>query len=350
MHTLLGLFLHAVGGFCAASFYLPINRVKQWAWETYWLVQGFASWIIAPWVLSWLTVPDGQLLQILSQAPASNVFWACFFGAMWGLGGLTFGLSLRYLGISLGQSVALGFCTAFGTMVPPVWYGELSSLFGTLSGIITLVGVSVCLAGIAVVGYAGTLKEKSLTEAEKRAAIREFALRKGLLIAVFSGIMSSCMAFAISAGTPIRDLAVRLGTDPIFSNNPVYIFIMFGGFLSNFTWCMILGIRNRNLHDYIALRGMPLARNLFYSWLGGTTWYFQFFFYGMGERQLGEAFNFASWSIHMAFIIAFSNMWGLILKEWRGCRSNIIAVLLAGIIILIASTFIIGWGTYLENP
>lgn len=349
MGTILGIFLHAVGGFCAASFYLPINKVKTWAWETYWLVQGFASWIIGPWLLSWLTVPDGQLLYIVTNAPVSSAFWACFFGAMWGLGGLTFGLSLRYLGISLGQSIALGFCTAFGTLVPPIWHGELDQLFGTVPGLVTLAGVSVCLAGIAVVGYAGTLKEKSLTEEEKKAAIKEFALKKGVMIAVFSGIMSSCMAFAINAGEPIRDLAAEAGTDMIFSNNPVFIFVMFGGFVSNFIWCIYLGIRNKTLRDYVNTRGMLLARNVLFSWIGGFTWYFQFFFYGMGERQLGDQFSFASWSIHMAFIIAFSNMWGLILKEWKGCRPGIMWVLLIGILVLIASTFIVGWGTYIGS-
>ncbi len=349
MNTVLGIFLHAVGGFCAASFYLPIKKVKQWAWETYWLVQGFASWIIAPWLLSWMTVPDGQLLHIVINAPASSAFWSFFFGALWGIGGLMFGLSLRYLGISLGQSIALGFCTAFGTMVPPIYHGELAQLFGTTSGLLTMFGVSVTLAGIAVVGYAGTLKEKNLTEEEKKAAIKEFALKKGILIAIFSGIMSSCMAFAISAGEPIRDLAVEVGTPGIYSNNPVYIFIMAGGFISNFLWCIYLGIQNKTLSDYTNFKGSFFGKNLIYSWIGGFTWYFQFFFYGMGERQLGDNFSFASWSIHMAFIIAFSNMWGLILKEWKGSNIKIYTYLLIGIIILIGSTFIIGWGTYIAN-
>ena len=346
MGAIFGILLHAIGGFCAASFYLPINKVKSWSWETYWLVQGFASWIIAPWLLSWLTVPQGQLWHIVSQAPVGSALWSCFFGAMWGIGGLTFGLSLRYLGISLGQSIALGFCTAFGTLVPPIYFGQLSELFGTPTGIATLFGVSVCLSGIAIVGYAGSLKEKNLTKEEKQAAVKEFALKKGILIAVFSGIMSSCMAFAIASGEPIRDLAADAGTPEIYSNNPVYIFVMFGGFVSNFIWCIYLGIRNKTLSDYVQVKGKALFNNLLFSWIGGFTWYFQFFFYGMGERQLGDKFSFASWSIHMAFIIAFSNMWGLILNEWKGSGKATLTWLLLGIIILIASTFIIGMSTY----
>lgn len=350
MNLFLGLFLHALGGFAAASFYIPIKRIKLWSWETYWLVQGFASWIIAPWLLSWLTVPNGQLGYIVSTAlseHSSSVFWATFFGMLWGVGGLSFGLSMRYLGVSLGQSVALGFCAAFGTMVPPIFHGQAAELFTSFSGLITVGGVAVTLAGIATVGYAGTLKEKKLTDAEKKAAIKEFALKKGLLIATFSGVMSSCMAFAIDAGTPIRQLSAQAGTPIVFTNNPIYIFVMFGGFLSNAIWCFVLNFKNKTFKDYITTPGKILVPNLLLAWLGGFTWYFQFFFYGMGERNLGDKYSFASWSIHMAFIIVFSNLWGIVLREWQKSGKRTMAFLVAGIVVLVLSTFIIGWGSYI---
>jgi L-rhamnose-H+ transport protein len=349
MNTFLGIVLHAIGGFCAASFYIPIKKIKKWSWETYWLVQGIGSWLIAPSLLAYLTVPNGELGYILSSSVSqhgTNVFLAVFFGMLWGIGGLSFGLSMRYLGVSLGQSVALGFCAAFGTMIPPMFHGTLLDLFTTISGITTVIGVGVTLAGIATVGFAGTLKEKNLTDEQKRYAIKEFALKKGLLIATFSGIMSSCMAFAIDAASPIREIATSVGTAPIFSNNPSYIFIMFGGLVSNGTWCLILNYRNKTFSDY-RLSFPGFVKNLSFAWLGGFTWYFQFFFYGMGERNLGDEYSFASWSIHMAFIIAFSNIWGLVLKEWKSANKKIMTYLILGIAILILSTFVIGFGAYL---
>ncbi len=350
--VMLGIFLHAVGGFAAASFYIPINKVKHWAWENYWIMQGVAAWLIAPWLLSLLTVPDGALPGIVKTALSdygTSAFWATFFGMLWGLGALTFGLSMRYLGVSLGQSVALGFTTAFGTMIPPIYSGEISEMFSTTSGLIAIIGVAVCIAGIATVGYAGSLKEKSMTDEEKRFAVKEFALKKGILIAIFSGIMSSCFAFAINAGEPIRDMALAAGTPRLFSNNPVYIFIMAGGFFTNFIWTIILNIRNRTFRNYTEVGGKVLLNNLLFSFLGGFTWYFQFFFYGMGERMLGDKYSFASWSIHMAFIIVFSNMWGLILKEWRSATRATMTSLIFGIVILILSTFIIGISTSINH-
>lgn len=352
MNLFLGLLLHAIGGLCAASFYIPIKRIKKWSWENYWLIQGFASWIIAPWLLSWFTVPDGKLMYIISTSLAEhggNVFWAVFFGILWGVGGLSFGLSMRFLGVSLGQSIALGFCAAFGTMIPPIFHGQIGELFSTTSGLITIIGVGVTLAGIATVGYAGTLKERKMSDAEKKTAIKEFALKKGLLIATFSGIMSSCMAFAIDAGAPIRDITEQVGTATIFTNNPIYIFVMFGGFISNATWCIILNFRNKSFKDYTSIKAQVFLPNVMWAFLGGFTWYFQFFFYGMGERNLGDKYAFASWSIHMAFIIVFSNLWGIVLKEWSKTGSKVLKYLVTGIVILILSTFIIGLGAYSDG-
>src|SRR5712692_3984070 len=187
-----GVLLHALGGFASASFYIPFRKVRHWAWETYWLVGGFFSWIIAPWVLAFLLVPD--LLTVLGETPPKSLFWSYFFGAMWGLGGLTFGLTMRYLGIALGMAMALGYCAAFGTLMPPLFKGKLSEIVSTSSGITVLAGVAVCLVGIAINGMAGRSKERELSAAEKQAAIREFDFTKGFLVATFAGIMSASMS------------------------------------------------------------------------------------------------------------------------------------------------------------
>jgi L-rhamnose-H+ transport protein len=173
---------HWLGGLASASFYVPYRGVRQWSWETYWLVGGFFSWIIAPWLLGTLLTRD--LLQVLSEAPASTIFWAIFFGLLWGIGGLTFGLTMRYLGLSLGMAVVLGLCAAFGTLMPPIFSGVfLSQVLGTLSGRIILGGVLVCLLGIAAAGIAGILMERTMSSEEKKTAIKEFDLKKGLVVA-----------------------------------------------------------------------------------------------------------------------------------------------------------------------
>ncbi len=346
MNPFLGVILHAIGGLAAASFYIPYKKVKKWSWESYWLAGGFFSWIIAPWVLAWAFVP--RLGEVLSQAPAGAIFWSYFFGLLWGIGGLTFGLSMRYLGISLGYALALGFCAAFGTLIPPIFHGKFAGLAASGGGQVVLLGVSVCLVGIAVCGRAGMLKEDELSHADKQAEIAEFNFWKGVWVATFAGVMSACMAFAIDAGKPIAERAVQLGTLDIRKNFPVFLFIMAGGFTTNFVWCMILAVRNRSAGDYVNGAGSPLLANYLLCALAGVTWYLQFTFYGMGTTQMGK-YDFSSWTLHMAFIIIFSNVWGIALHEWRGSSRRTFAWITAGIALLFLSTVIVGYGNKLSG-
>ena len=346
-----GVSLHAAGGLAAGSFYLPFKGVRRWAWESYWLVGGVFSWIIAPWIAAALIVPD--LGRVLASAPAASLFWSYFFGILWGVGGLTFGLSMRYLGLSLGYALALGFCAAFGTLVPPFYdqfisaSGEkVTQLLTTLPGRITLGGVLLCLMGIALCGRAGMLKERQLTAKEKAETIREFAFTKGVWVAIFAGLMSACMAFAIQAGAPIAQAAEDLGTPKIWRNLPVFVVVLLGGFTTNCLWCLFLNLRNGSFRDYAAAGRAPLLLNYLLSATAGVTWYLQFFFYGMGTTQMGK-YDFSSWTIHMAFIIVFSNLWGIQLREWRGVSRRTITWVWIGILVLIASTIVIGLGNHL---
>jgi len=340
----LGVFLHALGGFAAGSFYIPYKGVRKWAWESYWLVGGVFSWLVAPWVVAWLTCPDP--VGVLRAAPLGSIFWSYAFGLLWGIGGLTFGLSMRYLGMSLGYAFALGFCAAFGTIIPPMLKGEFPMLLSSASGLITLTGVAVCLAGIAVCGMAGVSKERELSSEAKKAAIREFSFVKGVWVAVFAGVMSACMAFAIQAGKPIASLAVEHGSRDLWKNTPVFIIILAGGFTTNFIWCVILNIRNRTAGDYFHAGGASLPLNYLLSALAGITWYLQFMFYGMGTTKMGR-YDFSSWTIHMAFIIVFSNIWAILFREWKGSSRRTHQLILAGIIVLIASTLVVGYGNYI---
>jgi L-rhamnose-H+ transport protein len=343
-HPFLGVLLHALGGLAAGSFYLPFKGVRQWAWESYWLVGGVFSWILAPWVVAALSCPD--LLAVLRGAPPRSLFWSYAFGVLWGIGGLTFGLSMRYLGMSLGYALALGFCAACGTLIPPLFLGQFTTLLHHASGWVTLGGVGVCLAGIAACGRAGVAKERELSTEAKRRTIREFNFVLGFWVAVFAGIMSACMAFAIAAGKPIAALAVERGTAPLWQNTPVFVVILAGGFSTNFVTCVVLNLRHGTARDYLDAQGASLPVNYLLCALAGTTWYLQFMFYGMGTTQMGR-YDFSSWTIHMAFIIVFSNLWGLSFREWQGTSHRTHRTIVAGLLILTSSTLVIGIGNYL---
>lgn len=342
MNPLAGILLIALGSIGAASFYVPFKKVKLWAWESYWLSQGVAAWLIAPALFAFIFIPKGQLIPILHEAPSSAKLMAMFFGALWGFGGLTFGLSIRYLGVALGQSIALGLCAAFGTLIPPVIAGD--NLFSSTAGILTIVGVSITIVGIAVIGYAGSLKSKEMTEEEKKAAVKEFALKKGILIAIFAGVMSACFNFGFESGKPIESVALAHGTNPLFQKNPSLIFILLGGFITNLCYCGYLNIRNKTYRDYYSVSGSVLFNNLFFTFLAGFLWFLQFHFFGMGSSKLPQGMAVFGWSILMALNIAISNIWGIFLNEWKGVKRQTLMFLLAGIIILILSTFVVKLG------
>lgn len=346
MSSLIGVFLHAVGGFAAGSFYIPMNWLKKWSWESGWLILGLAAWVITPWVVGWISVPD--LLGVLQEAPAESILWSYVFGVLWGIGALTFGLTMRYLGLSLGMAVALGLTAAFGTLVPPIYEGTFLDLFDKTEGIIVFAGVMICLLGIGICGRAGMLKEKELDDEQRQQGVKEFHLGKGIGVALISGILSACFAFGLQAGEPIAKLALAKGADSLYQNNAILVVILAGGITTNLIWCLILNYRNKSFSDYTNQEA-PLNRNYLFAALGGITWYFQFFFYGMGTTFLGEQFDFASWTIHMAFIIIFSNLWGLYFKEWQGVSRKTFGTIAAGLIVILLSTVLIGMGSQLAG-
>lgn len=345
----LGILLHLIGGLAAASFYIPYKRVKHWQWETFWLVGGFFSWIVVPWVLALIFAP--QTLSILAAAPPKSLFWTWFFGMLWGIGGLTFGLSMRYLGIALGYAIALGLCAVFGTLMPPLVGGELLDIASQPAGQITLLGVLICIVGIILSGQAGIQKERELSDADKKESVREFNFWKGLIVAIFAGVMSASMAYGFAAAKPVGAAAVKSGVTPIWQNVPVLVVILFGGFVTNFIWCMYLILKKRRFgdffHSHIEGAAVPRLLNYILCALAGLTWYLQFFFYGMGTTKLGP-YEFSSWTLHMASIIIFSTFWGIALKEWSRASRKTHYWIAAGLVVLILSTVIIGWGNWLS--
>lgn len=344
MDFIYSIILLALAGICGARFYIPIKKVKNWSWESYWIVQGLASWIIAPWIFALITVP--ALFEIFSETSESAIGGCILFGALWGVGGLTFGLSMRYLGVALGQSVALGFCASFGTLIPPIIAGQ--ELLATHEGIMMIIGVAICIGGIFVIGFAGVLKSKNITGKEKNEALKEFALKKGLMIAVLAGVMSACMSYGIGglegfidAGNIVNGISLSKGTNSLFVSTPTLILVLTGGFITNFIYCMSLNVKNKTFKDYVSVSSNTLISNILFSFIGGTIWYFQFFFYGMGQSFMNTAILPFEWSILMSMNIVFGNIWGIFLKEWKGVENLTKIVLVSGILILILSTFII---------
>jgi L-rhamnose-H+ transport protein len=327
----LGLLIIAVGSFCQSSSYVPINKIKGWSWESFWLVQGVFAWLVFPILGALLAVPSGEnLFALYAQYPKESLL-TILFGVLWGIGGLTFGLSMRYLGVALGQSIALGLCAGLGAILGPVLTGHAADLTSSV-----IIGVIVTIVGIAIIGVAGGMKSAALPEEEKKKAVKDFNFGKGLFVAVLSGLMSACFNIGLNFGAPLHWAETR----EIFRSLPATLLVTFGGFLTNAAYCLFQNGRNKTFGDY--KQGSLWVNNLVFCALAGLLWYSQFFGLSLGKGFLTDfpVLITFSWCILMALNVTFSNVWGIILKEWKGCSGKTIAVLICGLAVLIFSTFL----------
>ncbi len=328
----LGLLIIAIGAFCQSSSYVPINKVREWSWESYWLIQGVFAWLLFPLLGALLAVPQGESLLAMYAANPKESLLSILFGVLWGVGGLTFGLSMRYLGVALGQSIALGLCSGLGAILGPVFTGKTGDLTSAI-----WIGVVVTLIGIAIIGIAGGMKTAALPEEEKKKAVKDFNFGKGIFVAVLSGVMSACFSIGLSFGADLH----WAGTKPIFATLPATFLVTIGGFITNAAYCLFQNRRNKSFGDY--KKGSLWLNNALFCALAGLLWYSQFFGLSLGKGFLdGKSavlYTF-SWCILMALNVTFSNVWGIILKEWKGVSRKTVIVLLLGLAVLIFSTFL----------
>ncbi|MBD5322610.1 MAG: rhamnose/proton symporter RhaT [Duncaniella sp.] len=340
MEILIGLLIIAVGAFCQSSCYVPINKIKSWSWESYWIVQGVFAWLILPLLGALLAVPAGHsLCELFTAGQSFNIWMTILFGALWGIGGLTFGLSMRYLGVALGQSIALGTCAGLGTIMGPVLLNIFFPENDPLSQLTfsVILGVVVTLVGIAIIGIAGSMKARSLSEEEKKAAVKDFNFPKGIVIALLAGFMSGCFNVGLEFG---KDINFGDLTPDMFKTLPATFLVTLGGFFSNAVYCFYQNSKNHTWSDY--RNGSVLVNNLVFCLLAGALWYSQFFGLALGKGFLTSSPTLMtlSFCILMALNVVFSNVWGIILKEWKGCSANTITVLVVGIIVLVISCFL----------
>jgi L-rhamnose-H+ transport protein len=366
MGVILGVIFHFIGGFASGSFYIPYKKIKGWHWESYWITGGLFSWLIVPPIAAWLTVPG--FADIIKQTDTATLGYTFLFGILWGIGGLTYGLGVRYLGVALGSSIILGLCMVFGSMIPSIYYDlypkegkdTFSMMVSSNWGLIVLAGLVVCIIAIIICGKAGMMKEKELrslapTDTQRLKMKTEYKFGLGIFVSIVSGVLSACFNFGLEAGKPMSDIAntawkiahsAKENENFLFRNNVIYVVLLWGGLTTNFIWCMVLNSRNKTFSDYTNKK-TPLLSNYVFAALAGTTWFLQFFFYGMGESKLGNGAS--SWILHMAFIILVANMWGIVLKEWKGVTKKTKTTIAIGIFTIILSVLVVGYGNYLHE-
>jgi len=349
MNAVFGMLIFALGGFAGATFLLPARGVKEWAYETWWMFYCIVGLLICPPVICALTVPD--FWSVTMSAPTMTLLQCAFFGVIWGIGGLTWGLMVRYLGIGLGLAIGCGLCAATGTLIPPIAQGHAADLVKDTGAIVVLAGVIGSLIGIGFVGFAGKIKEGELPEEEKKKAVAEFDFKKGMVVALISGICSACMNFGLQSGGVIEkaayDAAVKAGTiapGALFpwQGMPVIMVVLWGGFLVQAVWVIQQHVKNGTFGDY--LRRGPTLRNWFFASLVGVIWVFQFVCTKAGEPLMGEL-KYISFAVMMASTIFFSTIIGILSGEWKGTGAKTRACLALGTLILIVSFCAISIGS-----
>ena len=336
MNITIGLLIITLGSMLQSSSYVPIKKVKNWAWESFWIVQGLFAWLIFPLIGTLIVLPNGYSFLWLFEVNNHIAFVSIFYGILWGVGNLTFGLSMRYLGVALGQSIALGTCSAFGTIIPALMVGK--NLFKG-EGLILLLVVCVAIAGIAVIGFAGSLRSQNMTDEQKKAAIKDFAFGKGIFVAIMAGIMSACFSLGIDAGQTLKNELINSGVNTFFAGLPTIFMITLGGFITNAIYCLFQNYKNKTFSDYKNNSNKILANNLMFCILAGGLWYSQFIGFEMGKSFFSKSDIMLafSWSILLSLNIVFSNVWGTILNEWKGVSTKTTIMLISGILLLIFS-------------
>ena len=342
-NPMLGIFLFMLGGLAGAVFYLPFSKVKKWAWESYWLVYAVVGLVLVPWILAYVTAPN--TLAVLHTAPRHEIVYCLVCGMLWGFGGLTWGLMIRYLGVGLGLAMGAGLTSTAGTLIPPMLKGSAATaaMFHTPGGQVSVAAAAVSLVGIVCVGLAGRSKELELPEEAKKKAVAEFNFRKGIIAAIFSGLMSSAMSFGLQGGPEMQKLALSTApaTSAIWAGMPVLVVVLMGGFIINGGWCMVLNFRNHTLGDYVS-SSAPKLSNVFFAGMAGVIWCMQFVCFKTGEPRMGST-SYIGWAVLMASTILFSQLLGILLGEWKGTGSKTRGLLAAGLLLLIASSVLAGY-------
>lgn len=343
-HPMLGVGMHAVGAFFAATCYTPQNRVRGWSWQSYWLTQASFCWFLLPLLGAALTIPD--LLNVIREAPPGAMRDSFLLGAAYGVGGTAFGISIRYIGFSLTYAIAVGLSSVLGTLIPPLVRGTLGSTLSQPGAAWIVAGIVAGTLGIALAGAAGRLKEMDLAAKD---AGGEFSLAKGLLLSLLAGVLSAVYGFALEAGKPIADVATLHGAG-IWRGNVVYIFANTGAFLTTAVYCLWLHRQNRTWGELTRLPASAGPASLAMNWamavLTGLLWYGQFFFYNLGHVRMGR-YEFTSWAIHMIMLVLFSNVVGIVLREWQPCRRWTRRVLATALLVLVGAVMLLTYGNHL---
>jgi len=342
-NPLLGTGLHAIGAGSAALCYAPQRYLHKWSWQTYWLLQALGCWLLLPIIFAWFTIPE--LGAVLAESPKDAMLKSYLLGVLYGVGGIAFGVAIRYIGFSLTYALAISISCVLGTLLPPLIAGTLGETLASGPGLLVIAGVLLGGVAMVVTGFAGFRRER---ESAGDAGRTRFNARLGLPLVLLAGVLSAVFNFSLQAGAPIAAVAARHGAGH-FQGNVIYLFSNSGAFTTTLLYAGFLATRAASWREYLGTSdGTGLARNYLLSFLTGLLWYLQFFFFGLGHVRMGR-FEFSSWAIHMIILILLSCGFGVAIGEWKFARTGTRALVFGSILLLLGAVGLISYGSYLAE-
>ena len=323
-----GLALVLGAGACQGSFMLPTKWIKGWAWENYWLIFSSTAYLICPWILALATIPG--LFDVYAQVSMGSLVSVAIYGTGWGFGALTFGLGVEALGLALGFAIILGVAATAGTLVPLLVQPPQG--FSLVQGAMTAVSLAVMIAGVAICSLSGRWKETESGAAKP--------YRRGLGIAIASGLLSSCGNLGFAFGSEITQRAEQLGVSATVAPNALWTLLAFPLFLCNATYSFWLLRKNGSSANFSR---SGAGRNWILAALMGILWMSGFAFYGAGARTLGHLGPSLGWAMLMSSMVLVANVSGLLTGEWDAAPRQSKRQLSLGILVLLVAIAGLGY-------
>ena len=327
----LGLLAVIAGGVCQGGFMLPMKWTRQWAWENTWLVFASTAYLLFPWLLVFVAVPEA--FQVYRQASVSEVLLILLFGFGWGTGAITFGLGVVALGMALGFAVILGVAATVGALVPLLLFDHSLSSTGLL---LTLVSLVIILAGVAVCSLAGRWQQANDAEQDRRYV-------RGVVLCVASGTLSACGNIGFAYGADLIDVTRQLGVSANWAAMTVWALLTTALFVCNAGYAGWRLVKNGTAGNFRLPR---TGVYYIYGALMGAAWIGGFIFYGAGALHMGALGPSLGWAILMSMMVVTANLLGLATGEWREAPGSSTRQLYYGLGLLVIAIVGLGCANY----
>jgi len=327
----IGLFLLLCAGFAQGTFGLGMKKQAPLKWESFWFIYSLMGMVLVP--LIWGLLSSDVFFQSIAATQWQTIVKALLLGFLWGIGGIMFGLSVKLVGVSITMGVVMGLAGGLGALIPLLGIAGVTS---DPSFPYVLIGVGIMLAGVWLTALSGVKREKEQNVQQQG---ENKNLKKGIILVVATGVLSSLLNIGFEAAEPIRSEAIRLGASPEGSSLPARAVVVFGGFLMNAGYAVWLLFRNRTWGDLLLFgASAPKGALKAAGWanITGILWFLPLGLAGIVAASLGSMGNAITWPVMLGLSLIFGNLWGYLSGEWKGAKRSFGLMIFSAVVLIVA--------------